>query len=277
MNFYGWVYFLGAYIIVLFFICKLMRTFIVLALVFAAANSSFLRELEATKISTIEFTDACVDISATTTAAATVTTATEVTGTFKATLSFGEKTIETTAEEVTAGTSISFATINLTSKHTGVYKFTKVEDTATGAEAATFTLPETNTATLTLSLTGALGEQVADQEVIDGDSTKNSFKIVFTDETFVTATGGPVIYADSEGKKPIADCSVLEANTKEVVCKPTKEEMGKSGEFTIYYQNGCGDNTIVTTEAKIKYTAKEDSSVFMNLGKVAMIALALLF
>lgn len=251
-----------------------MRTFIVLALIFAA-NSSFLRNLEDTQISAIEIPTACVDISSATTADATVTTATEVTGTFQATLSSGDKTITAESAEITEATTSITLTAQLADKHTGVYKVTEVKDKAE-EPVVTFAFPETNTATLTVTLAGTLGDQVAEQEVIDGDETKNSFKIVFTDETFTATTGGPVIYADNQGKKPIANCSVLEANTKEVVCKPTKEEMGKSGDFEIFYQNSCGDNTIVTTGATIKYTA-EDSSVFMNLGKVAMIALALLF
>ena len=52
--------------------------------------------------------------------------------------------------------------------------------------------------------------------------------------------------------------------------------MGESGEFEIYYQNGCGDDSIVTTGARIKFTMK-DSSAFINLGKVALFAFALLF
>ena len=256
-----------------------MRTFIVLALVFTAVNSSFLRELEEIQISKIEFTNTCIAIGSGTNAEAKVTLpdAKPVTGNFKATLSSGVDTnnIEATASIAdTASATISFSGIDVSAKHTGAYKVTKVEDTA-DTPANTFKLPEENTATLTLSVTGTPGTQVADQEVIEGDSTKTSFKIVFT-ESFTAAKGGPVIYTDSEGKKPIADCSILAANLKEVVCKPTAEEMGDGGDVTIYYQNGCGTGKVVTTGATVKFTVV-DSSAFMSLGKVALFAFALLF
>lgn len=255
-----------------------MRTFIVLALVFAV-NSSFLRELADKQISTITITESCVEVAASATADVTIALATGVTvsGTFKTTLSSGvdANKIELPGTQLADATSIAYEDIDVSAKHTGVYKVTKVEDTAT-SNAITFALPEQNTATLTLTVAGTLGTQVADQEVIEGDSTKNSFKIVFTDNTLTAAVGGPVIYTDSAGKKPIADCSILAANLKEVVCKPTAEEMGEGGDVEIYYQNGCGTGKVVTTGATVKFTI-EDSSAFMSLGKVALFAFALLF
>ena len=257
-----------------------MRTFIVFALVFTAVNSSFLRELEEIQISTIAFTNACVvvDTGAKATATVTLPTGKTVSGDFKATLSYGvdankiEKT--TTIDSASPAATISFTGIDVSAKHTGAYKVTKVEDTA-ATPANTFKLPEENTATLTLSVKGTPGTQVADQEVIEGDSTKTSFKIVFT-ESFTAAKGGPIIYTDSEGKKPIADCTVADATPTEVVCKPTAEEMGDGGDVKIYYQNGCEATPVVTTGATVKFTV-EDSSTFMSLRKVALFAFALLF
>ena len=202
-----------------------------------------------------------------------------VSGNFKATLSYGvdANKIEATKtiESGDAAATIPFSDIDVSAKHTGAYKVTKVEDTA-ATPANTFKLPEENTATLTLSVKGTpAGTQVADQEVIEGDSTKTSFKIVFT-ESFTAAKGGPVIYTDSEGKKPIVDCTVADATPTEVVCKPTADEMGDGGDVTIYYQNGCEATPVVTTGATVKFTV-EDSSAFMTLGKVALFAFALLF
>ena len=52
--------------------------------------------------------------------------------------------------------------------------------------------------------------------------------------------------------------------------------MGDGGDVKIYYQNGCEATPVVTTGATVKFTV-EDSSVFMSLGKIAMLAFALLF
>ena len=260
-----------------------MKNLIVFALVCTAINSSFLREL-ATEItiSEISFNDAtCVESASATTLKVTVTGDAAVSGdtaAFKATLSSG-----VTAHDITDDTGapaatnkIEWAAISIQGKKTGLYKLTKIEGKAGNTNEYTFKLPEPNTVGLIMTVPVETGTQVADQEVVDGDSTKNSFKIVF--KTELTDVGGPVIFSDSEGKKPIADCTIDSSAKTNLICKPKQEEMGKSGEYTLYYQNGCGTGKLITTNCKIKYTTdKEDSSAFMKIGKLALIALAILF
>ena len=272
----------------------MMKNLIVFALVCTAINSSFLREL-ATEItiSQISFNDVtCAESASAAALKLTVTGNEAVSGTtavFKATLSSGvtaNDITDDTGAPAAASNKIEWAAITIKDKKTGFYKLTKIEGKAGNTNEYTFKLPDPNTVGLIVTVPVEAGTQVADQEVVDGDSTKNSFKIVF--KTELTNVGGPVIFSDNEGKKPIADCTVDSSAKTNLICKPKKEEMGKSGEYTLYYQNGCDAGKLVTTNCKIKYTTdkedsstdttdEEDSSAFMKIGKLALIALAILF
>ena len=84
----------------------------------------------------------------------------------------------------------------------------------------------------------------------------------------------PVVYTAATEGKVISNCKV---ETKNVICTPTSDEMEDGKEYTIYYQNGCEASAITSTTAKVKFTAAEEASSFMTLGKIAFFALALLF
>ena len=100
--------------------------------------------------------------------------------------------------------SITYSDLNSEVSHSGVYKIQRIKNY--DFPYLSYILPKPNTATVTFTLRGTPGEQLAEQEVIEGDYYKNTFKIIFTKDMYKNV-GGPVIYADSEGKKPIADCN----------------------------------------------------------------------
>ena len=155
---------------------------------------------------------------------------------------------------------------------TGVYALTEIKDTAT-SEADTFTLPDKLPSCI-VTVEAAIDSTATSttvQEVTEGDETKGTFKFAITNEGL---TQPPVVYTAATEGKVISNCKV---ETKNVVCTPTSDEMEDEKEYTIYYQNGCGDDKIVTTGAKVKFIAAEEASSFMTLGKIAFFALALLF
>ena len=261
-----------------------MKTFTVLALFFIAVNSSFLRNLaaETYTLSNIKFAANCYDLLDDTTtnlsASASSDKGTDGVTTFKGTFTSGENKIESTSSLV-AVTTVQEATVTtitwtaaLTTAKTGVYKLTSVEDTADNSEI-TFTLPEKNDASCVVTVTATVNTTATSttaQEVTEGDETKGTFTFVVEEEI----DQPPVVYTAATEGKVISNCKV---ETKNVVCTPTSEEMEDGKEYTIYYQNGCEATTLTDSKAKVKFTAAEEASSFMTLGKIALFALALLF
>ena len=257
-----------------------MRTFIILTLAFAVANSSFLRDLAAThKLSAITFGDGtttCVLASAASWEVSATSDQALNSGdtlTFKATIKSGENTL--TADTATAGASNKMTwDFDLTKAKTGAYKLNSVEDTG---KTDIIELPEENTAFGVVTVAAEIGTQTSTetQEIKEGDETKGSFTIVFK----AALDDAPVVFTASDGKTPIAACKVDTTTTTNLVCTPTKDEMKDGEEYTIHYQNGCGASPagITSTGVKVKFVAAEEASAFMKLGKLVMIAVALLF
>ena len=248
-----------------------MKTFIVLALLFTAANSSFLRNL-GTRTITAFTLDECVlltdDAKLALNATVTEAFAAAADPTYKVTLVSGENTAEAATGSVTDPlTTISW---EIPVNKTGVYTLTEIKDTAT-SDADTITLPaKLPSAIVTVEATlNATGTLTTTQEVIEGDETKGTFTFAVEEEI----EQPPVVYTAATEGKVISNCKV---ETKNVICTPTSDEMEDGKEYTIYYQNGCEASAMTSTTAKVKFTAEEASS-FMTLGKIAFFALALLF
>ena len=251
-----------------------MKTFIVLALLFTAANSSFLRNLGTRTITAFALDEECILLADDTKLAldATVTEAFTAPSTpsYKVTLVSGENTAEAATGSVVEG-ALTTVSWEISVNKTGVYTLTEIKDTAT-SDADTITLPaKLPSAIVTVEATlNATGTLTTTQEVIEGDETKGTFTFAVEEEI----EQPPVVYTAATEGKVISNCKV---ETKNVICTPTSEEMENGKEYTIYYKNGCGENTIVTTNAKVKFIAAEEASSFMTLGKIAFFALALLF
>ena len=246
-----------------------MKTFIVLALIFTAVNSSFLRELVDINVSAVTIVQDCtVEADVTITA---TTDKSDLTGTntFNITLTSGTEDITLAG---TAGTAENAGKITWTfgpdEEPVGAYKIESIVDT-TADTTNKFVIANTVTSTLTISVTATHNStQEGTQEIEEG----KPFNVLFGEDL----ARAPLIYSASNATTPIADCSVDEDDAKKVLCKPTKEEMKENVEYTIHYKSGC-PATLAATKVKVKFTPKEDGSAFMTLGKVALFAIALLF
>ena len=250
-----------------------MKTFIILGLILTAVNSSFLRELNsvALTVSAVTFVADCsvdteVTIKATT--GQTEYAGTTITGKLSSGVTAND--ISLTGGIATAATSSSAADGKIEFKFTptgtqktGLYKLASI--TATGA---TVTIADTITNALTIS-TAATHDttQEGTQEIEEGQT----FEVKFNPAPAKV----PLIYASSTAKTPIAECSQDTTDTKKVLCKPKAGEMDSETEYTIHYKNGC-TATLTPTKVKVKFTP-EDSSAFITFGKIALLAVALLF
>ena len=251
-----------------------MKTFIILGLIFTAVNSSFLRELDtAVTISGVTFVQPC-----TTTAEVTITADTGATATFEGEdVATGKLSSGVTANDITLadGTATKAATdpspangnitwtLDPTNQKTGVYKLTTVT-----ADGATFTIADTVTTNVTISTDATHDNtQTGVQEIEEG----KTFEVKFNPAPAKV----PLIYVSSTATAPILECSQNATDTKQVLCKPTKDEMDGETEYTIHYKNGC-EAALVATAVKVKFTS-EDSSAFITFGKIALLAVALLF
>jgi hypothetical protein len=243
-----------------------MKAFIVLALLFAV-NSSFLRELDGPTAATV--TDVTFVQNCTVDGEVTITAATSVealTGKFNATLTSGKTADDFMIPDGTGATGSIGWKFTPSTQNTGIYKVKSIVEFADTA-AFTVTVGDNITSTLMISVAAVHNAtQDETQEIEEG----KAFTIQFNE----TMTKVPFIYAASDAKAPIADCSIDATNAKIISCKPTKEEMKGKDEFTIHYKNGC-EASLVATKVKVKFS--EDSSAFMTLGKVALFALAFLF
>ena len=242
-----------------------MKAFIVLALLFAV-NSSFLRDLDATAATVTEVTiveNCTVTDDVTLTA---VTSESTLEGTFNVTLtSANADDIIIPSGTGTAGSIVW--TVEPDTQKTGIYT---VKSIVQHADTTLFTVTVGENITSTLMISVAAVHNATQNETQKIEEGK-AFTIQFNE----TMTKVPFIYAASDAKDAIANCSIDTTDAKIVSCKPTKEEMKGKDEFTIHYKNGC-EATLVATNVKVKFTS-EDSSAFMTLGKVALFALALLF
>lgn len=257
-----------------------MRTAIICALIFTVVNSSFLRDLETkVTINSISYGETtCFEAGAGTLAAA-ITTNTDFSGelSLKATFSSGVTANDITDSEVaidTGNAKILKYETDLASAKTGVYKLKEIVDTA-DTVTYTFTLPETNPAFMITAAAELAETQTTSQSVTEGDEKKGFFTIVFGE----AVTNVPVIYTANDGKTAIANCKVGTTTTN-VECTPTKDEMEDGKKYTIHYQNGCNTSEgskITSTTVEVTFTAAEEASTFMTLGKVALFALAFLF
>ena len=253
-----------------------MKSFIILALIFTAVNSSFLRDLTVTAVtvSAVEFNALCtVDTEVTITATTGQTDGFTEDAAFKGVLSSG-----VVANDITIGdgaqaegdankNKLVWEFTPGTTNKTGVYKLKSIthDDDEAGY---TFTIADTIIANVTISTAATHNAtQEGTQEIEEG----KAFEVMFDPAPAKV----PFIYTSNTATTPIADCSIDTTETKKVLCKPTKDEMEKDTEYTIHYKNGC-ETALVATKVKVKFTA-EDSSAFMTLGKVALFALALLF
>ena len=246
-----------------------MKTFIVLALLFTAANSSFLRNLAEKELTALTLTECTVLAEDTTLTLTATVTAFDAAAEpeYKVTLVSGENTAEAAKGNVTDP--LTTITWSVPVTKTGVYALTEVKDTT---ETDTLTLPEElPSAIVTVEATlNATGTLTTTQEVIEGDETKGTFTFAVEEEI----EQPPVVYTAATEGKVISNCKV---ETKNVICTPTSDEMEDGKEYTIYYQNGCGESAITSTTAKVKFIAAEEASSFMTLGKIAFFALSLLF
>lgn len=251
-----------------------MKSFIILALIFTAVNSSFLRELTATAVtvSAVDFSPLCsVDTTAVTITATAGQTDDFSGAAFKGVLSSGidtnDITVDNGAPEDTNKNKIKFTLTPGATHKTGVYKLKSITDKAQEA-GFTFTIPNTITSNITISTAATHNAtQEGTQEIEEG----KAFEIMF--ETAPIRV--PFIYTSNNATTPIADCSIDTTETKKVLCKPTKDEMEADTEYTIHYKKGC-ETALVATKVKVKFTSV-DGSAFMTFGKVALLAIALLF
>lgn len=247
-----------------------MKSFIILGLIFTAVNSSFLRELTAVEVavSGVTFSAPCSVDTEVTITATTGQTAGFGDATFKGVLSSGVDTNDITLDAIApTEATIAWKLTPGTTHKTGIYKLKSVTDSAQEA-GFTFTIADTVTDNLTISTAATHNAtQEGTQEIEEG----NAFEL-----TFETAPAKvPLIYSASTATTPIADCSIDTTVTTKVLCKPTGDEMDKDVEYTIHYKNACED-ALVATKVKVKFTP-EESSTFMTFGKIALLAIALLF
>ena len=259
-----------------------MKTFIILGLILTAVNSSFLRELNseantptALTVSAVTFVADCsvdteVTITATTgqTDYVTVPDTTVITGKLSSgvtanDISLSGGTAAAATSPSAADGKIVFEFTPAGTQQTGLYKLTSI--TATGA---TVTIADTITNALTIS-TAATHDttQEGTQEIEEGQT----FEVKFDPAPAKV----PLIYASSTAKTPIAECSQDTTDNKKVLCKPKTGEMDSETEYTIHYKNGC-TATLTPTKVKVKFTPV-DSSAFITFGKIALLAVALLF
>lgn len=252
-----------------------MKTFIILGLILTAVNSSFLRELNsvALTVSAVTFNADCsadttlVTITATTgqTNYATIQDTTVITGKLSSGVTANDISLtggiasKATTDSAADG-KIEFKFTPAGTEKTGLYKLTSI--TATGA---TVTIADTITNALTIS-TAATHDttQEGTQEIEEGQT----FEVKFNPAPAKV----PLIYASSTAKTPIAECSQDTTDTKKVLCKPKAGEMDSETEYTIHYKNGC-TATLTPTKVKVKF----NSSAFITFGKIALLAVALLF
>ena len=260
-----------------------MKTFIILGLILTTVNSSFLRELNseantptALTVSAVTFVADCsvdseVTITATTgqTDYETVQGTTTITGKLSSgvtandiSLTGGIATKKTT--DSAADGKIEFKFTPAGTQKTGLYKLASI--TATGA---TVTIADTITNALTIS-TAATHDatQEGTQEIEEGQTFEVKFEKALAKV--------PLIYASSTAETPIAECSQDTTDNKKVLCKTKAGEMDSETEYTIHYKNGC-TATLTPTKVKVKFTTPEDSSAFVTFGKIALLAVALLF
>ena len=254
-----------------------MKSFIILALIFTAVNSSFLRDLQTATSVTVSAVDFSAPCSVDTAVNITVTTGQSAGFTenaaFKGVLSSGVATNDITIDEGAQAEGeenknkiVLEFTPGATDK-TGVYKLKSVTHDATEV-GYTFTIANTIVLNLTISTTATHNAtQEGTQEIEEG----KAFEIMFDPAPAKV----PFIYTSNNATTPIADCSIDTTETKKVLCKPTGDEMDSDTEYTIHYKKGC-ETTLVATKVKVKFTS-EDGSAFMTFGKVALLAIALLF
>ena len=250
-----------------------MKSLIILALIFTAVNSSFLRDLQtAVTVSAVAFNETCsVDTAVTITATAGQTDDFG-SAAFKGVLSSGVDTNDITVdngapEGETNKNKIKFTFTPGATDKTGVYKLKSITD-KTEPAGFTFTIANTIVSNLTISTTATHNAtQEGTQEIEEG----KAFEIMFDPAPAKV----PFIYTSNNATTPIADCSIDTTETKKVLCKPTGDEMDSDTEYTIHYKKGC-ETTLVATKVKVKFTS-EDGSAFMTFGKVALLAIALLF
>ena len=246
-----------------------MKTFIILGLIFTAVNSSFLRELTEVAVSGVTFTGACSADNADVTVAVELAETADVSSAqFKGLLSSGVEENDLTLAAVTGAVGSITWTLPTADAKTGVYKLTSITQSIDGEATFTVTIPDTITSALTISTAAAHDEtQTGTQEIEEG----NAFEVKFTG----TLAKVPMIYSSNTATTPIADCSADETEATKILCKPTSEEMKADTEYTIHYKNAC-EADLVATAVKVKFTPKEGSA-FITFGKVALLAIALLF
>ena len=253
-----------------------MKSFIILALIFTAVNSSFLRDLQTATpvtVSAVDFGAPCSVSEPVTITATTGQSAGFNSAKFKGVLSSGvaanDITIDNGAQSTGEGNESKLVwtfTPGATDK-TGVYKLKSITDKAETA-GFTFTIQDTIISNLTISTAATHNAtQEGTQEIEEG----KAFEIMFE----AAPAKVPFIYTSNNATTPIADCSIDTTETKKVLCKPTGDEMEADTEYTIHYKNGCTD-ALVATKVKVKFTPV-DGSAFMTFGKVALLAIALLF
>ena len=206
-----------------------MKTFIVLALIFTAVNSSFLRELTDINVTPVTIDAACT-VGAAVTITATTSESSLTGGAFNITLTSGTEDITLIGA---AGSDQSLGKIiwifTPDEEPVGVYKIESIVDTAT-TSPKTFAIASTVTSTLTISVTATHNStHEGTQEIEEG----KPFNVLFGEDL----ARAPLIYSASNATTPIADCSVDEEDTKKVLCKPTKEEMKENVEYTIHYKS----------------------------------------
>ena len=249
-----------------------MKTFIILGLIFTAVNSSFLRELTATEVtvSSVTFGSECSADGATVTVTVALKDTPDVSSAqFKGLLSSGIEENDLTLAAIAGASSGSIQwTLATADANTGVYKLTSITQSTDGEATFMVTIPDTITSALTISTAAAHDEtQTGTQEIEEG----NAFEVKFTG----TLAKVPMIYSSSTSTTPIADCSADKTEATKILCKPTSEEMKADTEYTIHYKNAC-EADLVATAVKVKFTPKEGSA-FITFGKVALLAIALLF
>ena len=264
-----------------------MRTFIVLALAIAVSNSSFLRNLEATEVTVDEITykTNCFDQATGGTLEATIkvggetTDLTAATG-FTATFSEGTATNDISIDVAKDGTNtpikakqVTFSQPITQANACGTYTLKELKDTtqvdSAPAPVYTFKLPEKQTTSFKIvpGVAVVTTGQTASQEVDEGDTTKNTFTVLFSADL----SAAPFMFAGNDMTKVIADCKVDGTDKKKLTCTPTKDEL-KEGENEIYYQKGCA-TTAETTGVKVTFTP-EEASTFMRLSKIALLIFA---
>ena len=267
-----------------------MRTFIVLALAIAVSNSSFLRNLEATEVTVneITYTTKCFGQTTGGTLEVTIKVGGESTDlkTVKGlTATFSEGTTtndikidienDPTDPTIQGAKEVTLSKPITKSNACGTYTLKELKDTTKAADNTTpdtkftFKLPEKQTTSFKIvtDVPVATTGQTASQEVDEGDTSKNTFTVLFSADL----AAAPFMFAGNDMTKVIADCKVDTTDKKKLTCTPTKDEL-KEGENEIYYQKGCA-TTAEKTGVKVTFTP-EEASTFMRLSKIALLIFA---